>query len=150
MQDMHVHCQGDCLSGIRHVSCIVKHIPFAPISTIAYNLINEKETIVFHGTSSNNAEAIMKDGFLANKCVDPSMGMGTYVTTCIKLANSMSVDDIVIMCKVKLGSTKVFDTLSAAHTKSVGYNSGSHFQEFVVYEDVRLMPLCILECKSYD
>ena len=121
-----------------------KSITNHPLET-AFETIEEEECIMYHGTSWEAALSIVTNGFNPDICYQPSIGFGTYLSPCVRVATSHTPDKIVIQCRVKLGKTKVFNEYE------LGYVRGSEDStklrsnaEFVVYDKKRILPSAML------
>jgi len=151
--DYHSYCTGDwnnnkCLIGASRIDAVERCVLSNQPNLKEYNAIEEDETIVFHGTDEKGVCSIMLEGFMTTKSQSPSIGNGTYTTTCIKTATALSVSGLVFICKAKLGKTKMFDSTDVKYQREAEYNSGMYFNELVIYDDCRLLPIALLECKN--
>lgn len=100
---------------------------------------------MYHGTTWKAALSIVTNGFNPDICYQPSIGRGTYLSPCMRMATSHTPDKIVIQCKVKLGTTKLFDRYELGYVRgpedSTKLRSNA---EFVVYDKKRILPVAML------
>jgi hypothetical protein len=124
----------------------VSDVPNSPYMR-EFNEIDEKEIIMFHGTY--RSELIILNGFDHMMCNDSSMGRGIYISPCIGIACAFG--DKIIMCKVKLGKTKIFEEYDKNY-KPVDFDSGIYktngWTEYVIYDSSRIIPYKIYEIQS--
>jgi hypothetical protein len=113
-----------------------------------YDKIGGEETILFHGTLKENLESILKNGLDSKYCVDPSIGVGVHMSSCLRMSYGFAGSDgPVFMCKVKLGDCEVF----TAPKRDQGYapngkHSNHFYDEYAIYNGKRILPIAILWC----
>jgi hypothetical protein len=124
-----LHCQlGDvCNQGqtVRVIETV--SMPVSEELKKEFEDIDESYITMFHGTAIENVSSIIANGFDSDKCVEPSMGKGTYLTSCIVMAAAMSSDKVVLACKVKLGHVKIFSYSSEESKPSSDYTRESQY-----------------------
>ena len=118
-----------------------------------FDKIKEPELILFHGTSRNNADTILREGFRPELCYDPSFGKGLYMTTCINFACGMAMhpEGVVLVCRVKPGIMLGFEEYVPDYEKE-NQDSNVNFttNEYVIYDRNRILPIMVVkDANSY-
>ena len=119
-----------------------------------YHGIDEQEIYLFHGTTSETSAMILENGFQSRYCCDPSFGNGIYFTPCLKLAASMSSDNTVLLCTIKLGKVDWFrdychyncNRQNIMSTDEPNAHALVDQTEYVVFETHRMIPIYKLTC----
>jgi Poly(ADP-ribose) polymerase catalytic domain len=121
--------------------------------------------IVFHGTSIQNVESIIKNGFFVPQkygedgCGHESTngqrwGPGIYFTRSTELAAVYGDYQIVFMCAVIMGRAFRFQSYRGCEIPGlrIGYNShiSPDGREGVVFSEDQIVPLCVLQIRESE
>lgn len=76
---------------------------------------------MYHGTSIESMECILREGIDAKRCDQPSFGHGIYFSPCPRLAASFAVDGLILCCKINTKSILYFDSyMNSSQNKIFG------------------------------
>ncbi len=140
------YCHGRTPPGvITEWSIPLKMVPFSD----EYDLLDEPEVLLYHGTSFESMVDILSGGFSAESSLDPSFGNGVYFTPCPRLAQCFGDRDCILLCKVKPGRIRWFSQYlkkTEDHQKSPLHDSHvlQDLTEYVIFDSKRMIPLKLI------
>ena len=146
---LHSYCEDgeECCPRPRHFSSLQRLTSFP--TEQEFDAIPGQERVLFHGTRQCYADAIMHEGFRPELCEDSSFGKGIYMSSCCHMASGFTGGDgLVFVCRVKLGVTREFAEYDPEYVRQEQHSNHCTycFNEYVLYEGARILPVAIARC----